>query len=397
MVVSTPQGIGVFDLPAGLLLCSGDSDASWYVRECLVSGKMPEVWPPELEGVQLAYEGKVEEAALWFASSDQPADRYNLFVLKPESVDRAEVVSVMGADWKPLVDYMAFMVGLTSVPPTPDSSIAEVKALAHTGQAAAWLDDGRIEKATRELSAAAAELGDGYPALRGIILSELAVYTNDVDLAREAAGLLDDTDLVEARAQALYHLAGLTHGLALEGKGPMESAISAYTEALRGLDETDHRALFARIHLNMGTALLAAPLASASDNMRAAIAIQSLRSAERLLSEESEPEEYQTAKLNLANALVYAPSKTRRDNLMEAVDLYEQLLKMRSAQDDPQGRARVLANQGNVLAHLGFQGDAKNRLQEAVVLFEAGGDNQSAETVKQIIAEVDAAKTWVEG
>lgn len=397
MVVPTPQGIGVFDLPAGLLLVAGDTDASNRVRHALGAGKLPQEWPKELESVRLVFEGKTEEAAALLAESKDPIDRYNLFVLNPGALERSEIVEALGEDWKPLVDYVAFMVNLTSIPPAPTSNVAEVQALAHTGQAAAWLDDGRRDKATEELFAAVDALGAGQTALRGIILSELAVYTNDVNLAREAATLLEDTDLVEARAQALYHLAGLVHGRAIEGKEPLEGAISAYTQALRGLNETEHRALFARIHLNLGTALLAAPLASASDNMRAAIAIQSLRSAERLLTNETEPEEYQSAKLNLANALVYAPSQTRRDNLVEAVDIYEQLLQMRAVQDDPQGRARVLANQGNVLGHLGFQGDAAERLTEAAGLFEAGGDIQAATLVQQMLNDVQTAPTWAGG
>jgi len=47
------------------------------------------------------------------------------------------------------------------------------------------------------------------------------------------------------------------------------------------------------------------------------------------------------------------PSNHQADNLVEAVELYEAVLEARDRDIDPLGRARVLANQGNVLAHLG--------------------------------------------
>lgn len=395
MTFPTPQGIGVFGLPAGVLLIDSSSPSSQQVRQDLAAGKLPQRWPEELAAHELAYRGDVDAAADIFAASDTPAAKYNLFVLRPEAISRAEVTQAVGEQWKPLVDYVSFMVGLTSVPPSAETIIPEVRALAETGQAAAWLDDGKIEKAVDHMRLAVEALPEEYRALRGIILSELAVYQADTDLAEEAVQLLKDTDLTQAKSQAQYHLAGLLHGLAIEGKIPFERVIGGYTDALRGLNETDHRGLFARIHLNMGTALLAAPLASASDSMRAAVAIQSLRSAERLLEEEPQSQEYQNAKLNLANALVYAPSSTRRDNLVEAVDKYQQLVEMRAS--DPAGKARVLANQGTALGHLGFIGDAQKCLTEAQGIFVQTGEQDAAEMVREQLETLKQSKIWAEG
>ncbi len=60
------------------------------------------------------------------------------------------------------------------------------------------------------------------------------------------------------------------------------------------------------------------------------------------------------------------------DNLDEAVQLYEELLAYRDPPVDPLGRARLLANQGNALGHLGVFADARERLDRAAALFASG-------------------------
>ena len=76
------------------------------------------------------------------------------------------------------------------------------------------------------------------------------------------------------------------------------------------------------------------------------------------------------------------------DNLVEAVELYEAVLTARDRHADPLGRARVLANQGNVLAHLGAFDQAKAKLYEARFLFEELGDHDSVRTVRGVLDEI---------
>jgi len=85
---------------------------------------------------------------------------------------------------------------------------------------------------------------------------------------------------------------------------------------------------------------------------------------------------------------VYTPSRHQRENLVEAAEIYESLLATRDRDTDPLGRARVLANQGNVLAHLGVFDEAKAKLYEARFLFEELGDNDSVRTVRGVLDEI---------
>jgi IS5 family transposase len=96
--------------------------------------------------------------------------------------------------------------------------------------------------------------------------------------------------------------------------------------------------------------------------------------------------------LNLANALQYLPSAVPQQHLTEAVDLYEQVLQQRDATRDPVGSARVLANQGNALAHLGAFVDAHDRLGRARQLFAAANDVDGVAHVDQLLAGVDRAE-----
>ncbi|KQR94162.1 MAG: hypothetical protein J0I33_06425 [Microbacterium ginsengisoli] len=381
--IARPQALGAFPFPAGLLLIAGGEETD-AARTALVRGILPETWPARLEGVRLVHEGRLDEAAAWFADSDDPVDRYNLFVLDPERVSRSEAAAAVGDDWRPLVDHVAYTVGLTSVPPTSEGLDGELAALVGTAEAAAALADGDEPVALAHLRLAADAARDVAPALAGVVLSELAGRGHDLVDAEEAVALLRGTDLPAAAAEAFFHRAGLVHGLAIEGRRSLGDAIAGYTEALRRIDEVGQRSLFARIHLNLGTAYLAAPIVSDADHLRVGIALQSLRTAVRLLDEERDAEEWASARLNLANALVYAPSAKQRDHLMEAVDLYEVVLRTRSPKKDALGRARVLSNQGNALAHLGLLGDARERFDEAEFLFASKGDESSAAIVRDL-------------
>lgn len=85
---------------------------------------------------------------------------------------------------------------------------------------------------------------------------------------------------------------------------------------------------------------------------------------------------------------MYTPSRHQADNLVEAVEIYEALLEVRDRASDPLGRARVLANQGNVLAHLGMFDQARAKLYDARFLFEELGDHDSVRTVRGVLDEI---------
>ena len=104
-----------------------------------------------------------------------------------------------------------------------------------------------------------------------------------------------------------------------------------------------------------------------------------------------------STQLNLANALQYLPSVHQEQNLDEAVHLYEEVLQYRDPHRDPVGYARILANQGNALGHLGVFSDARERLTQAREMFVAAGDADSVEGVDEVLASLTEAESAVGG
>jgi tetratricopeptide (TPR) repeat protein len=128
------------------------------------------------------------------------------------------------------------------------------------------------------------------------------------------------------------------------------------------------------------------PTTDASDALRLAVAVQSLRAALSVYQRDTHPEEWARVQMHLANALVYLPSGHRQENIAQAVDLYEELLSVRSRALDPLGHARVLANQANALAHLGVFNDATEKLHEAHKLAQW---HEDAELAAEAMALLD--------
>ena len=178
-----------------------------------------------------------------------------------------------------------------------------------------------------------------------------------------------------ARAELHLNLAGLLHEQAGERPDLLNAAIPHYHSALQLVLREEAPLLWASAHANLATAYLTMPMIEASGQLRLGVAAQSLRSALKVYTREEHPEQWASVQLNLANSLVYTPSNHQADNLVEAVELYEAVLEARDRDTDPLGRARVLANQGNVLAHLGVFDQAKAKLYEARFIFEEFGDH----------------------
>ena len=242
--------------------------------------------------------------------------------------------------------------------------------------------------------AAEAAAGVSEP-LRGVLLGASASIVADTDMA-DAAGRFDRAlralegadGLRVARAELHLTLAVLLHEQAGDRPDLLNRAVPHYHSALQLVLREEAPLLWASAHANLATAYLTMPMTEASGQLRLGVAAQSLRSALKVYTPEDYPEQWASVQLNLANSLVYTPSSHQADNLVEAVELYEAVLAARDRNTDPLGRARVLANQGNVLAHLGDFDQAKAKLYDARFLFEELGDHESVRTVRGVLDEI---------
>jgi tetratricopeptide (TPR) repeat protein len=219
-------------------------------------------------------------------------------------------------------------------------------------------------------------------------------FPGAVELFEQALLALSGADgLRTSRAELHLGLAGALHELAAQQPHQLARAVPHYHSALQLITSKEAPELWASAHANLATAYLTMPMTEASDQLRLGVAVQSLRNALKVYTPETHPERWASTQLNLANSLVYTPSKHQAENLVEAVELYESVLAMRGRGTDPVGRARVLANQGNVLAHLGMFDVAKAKLYEARYIFEEFADDDSVRAVRGVLDEIARQRT----
>lgn len=395
-VALRPQPLGTFPLPLGYMLIPAVSDTgadTEEVRAALLSGNAPQQWPPGLVAHELAFAGD-REGALAALQGTDPVTRYNRFVLDPDSEDADALRSDLG-EFGLLVDLVLFVLGRSDTPPDAGAVDGELAAIALSAQASHALDDGKLKLAVELLEHAAAAAEPSSPRLQGVLVGAAASVCRDLgdpsaqQCFERALRLLDGADELRiGRAELHMNLAGLLHEQAEDRPELLAQAIPHYHSTLQLVLRDEAPLLWAATHANLATAYLTLPMVEASGQLRLGVAAQSLRSALKVYTRETHPEQWASVQLNLANSLVYTPSKHQADNLVEAVELYEAVLEARDRDADPHGRARVLANQGNVLAHLGMFDQAKAKLYDARFLFEDLGDDESVRAVRGVLDEV---------
>ncbi|MCF6387928.1 hypothetical protein L2K20_13185 [Mycobacterium sp. MBM] len=387
-----PQPLGAFSLPLGYLLIPAGDDTE-PAREALLAGRLPEDWPVQLTAHRHALAGD-RAAALAALPGTDPVSRYNRFVLDPDLDDADELRTALG-EFGPLVDVVRFALGRVDEPPEVGGADGEVAAVVLAARASHLLAaDPALAIAALDAAVAVAR-GISRP-LAGVLLGACAsvcIATDDPGAAHErmvaALQLLADADgLAVERAELHLSIAGVLHEQSQQNPGLIAQAVPHYHAALQLVRREDAPLLWASAHADLATAYLTMPMVEASGQLRLGVAAQSLRSALTVFTRDDYPQRWASVQLNLANSLVYTPSRHQGDNLVEAVELYEAVLQARDRDADPVGRARVLANQGNVLAHLGAFTEAKAKLFEARSLFEELGDEESVRAVRGVLDEV---------
>lgn len=390
-----PQPVGVFPMPAGLLLIDGDPDQD-AVRRALTNGQRPDEFPPSLRYYQLAIDDDVD-GALAAITGDGAVAAANRLVLDPtpERLETARHAALGDDDAAAHVELVAFITGSRSAPPDADTVDAELAANVHAARATLALERRDITTAADELETAAQLALPVSRALAGQLLGQLAHVQLDDGGAKRAqttfqAALdaLAGTDLFVSRAELHVAAGAMFQEMSEAAPRLTKQAIDHYQSALRLVDRATAPETWAIANANLGLIYLTMPMTEASDQLRVGIAVQSMREALTVLDAETHRDRWSSTQLNLANALVYMPSTHQADNIAEAVELYEGVLAHRDRQRDPQGRARVLANQGNALAHLGAFADAKVRLHEARTIFEEFDELDAVRSVRSILDEI---------
>lgn len=394
-----PQPLGALPWPAGMLLLPDTSGASAVCAE-LVVGATPAQWPAETQFLRLALDDDIDGAAESIDGADL-VSRYNRAVLVGGDDAWAALAAESEGELRALVDTARFSVGLLDEPPSLDGVTGEVAAVVGSARASSSMERGDFTGAVAELGDAA-ESADtaGSPLLAASLrLTRAELIRERLDdpaaAAREADAAIQRLPLTapsELRAELQVTRALARQQLAGTDRGALLAVVADLTEATKIFREDTYPEMFATINQHLALAYLVMPMSSEGDRIRVGVAVNSLRAALRVFTPQTHPVAWASTQLNLANALQYLPSVHQESNLDEAVQLYEEVLQYRDAERDPLGYARILANQGNALGHLGVFGDARTRLDQARSLFDAAGDTESVASVDEVLASLDAAE-----
>lgn len=389
-----PQPIGVFSGTAGLLLLPPVPEAPALLPE-LLRGRLPERWPEAWGFFARAVEGE-NEASLLSALSGGPEGVYNRFVLQPDAEVYLWAKERLEGDYARLLDAVAWRMGLGAEPPDLLGADGEIRAFLLATQGYDALQQGDWATGEERLRAAAEAAEGVSPVFAARLYAEEAAIRQMrgddgegvIAGFRKALELLEGTAFREVRAELWFQLGTAYQSRADGRKGPLLEAARCYQEALKVFRRESHPEAYAMAQMNLALTYLAMPSLDRGARLRVAVAVQGLREALRVFRKDTHPELWASATVNLANALQQVPTAHPEANLREAVALYEEVMTVRRPEDDPVGYARVLANQGNALAHLGAFSRAVPRLQEARRLFLEHGETDAAAAVDEVLGEI---------
>jgi tetratricopeptide (TPR) repeat protein len=376
-VLPRPQPVGIRPFPESHLLVPPGRDAT---RAALMLGDATAVD---------AATGSAENTLI---------DRYNAFVRSPSPEALAAIESAGDAAITALARAVAFANGIVDDLPEPGPLDGELAALVRMTAAAGWIERGDVARAADELREAIAAAREPAPVFAAILEMQLADIL--MSLPGNEASVLEHLDeaLRLAGAARLPLLAAelwMRRGVVLQqaaadGNRPkLLEAVNCYQKALAaGITEESSPACYGQLQNNLGLAYLSMPSRESSDLLRTGIAVQSFRHALKVYDRERDPDMWSSVQMNLASGLQYLPSSHPEENLMQAVDIYEEVLEVRTEARDPVAHARVLLNQGNALAHLGIFKPAIEKLAHAYKLFSWHDCFEESSTAKEMLDQI---------
>jgi tetratricopeptide (TPR) repeat protein len=387
------------------MLLLPDTTEAREISAALVVGTVPEIWPDGLEYMALALDDNPEGAAASLPE-DNLVSRYNRAVLIGGDDSWSSLADETDGELRALVDTARYSVGLLDVPPDLEGTTGEVAAVVGSARASSAMERGDFAAAIDELTRAAeaASLGASPILAASLDLTRAELIRERMDDPATAARVADLavqrlplTTPSELRAELQVTRALARQELAGTDRGALLAVVADLTEATKVFREDTYPEMFATINQHLALAYLVMPMSSEGDRIRVGVAVNSLRAALRVFTPETHPVAWASTQLNLANALQYLPSVHQESNLDEAVQLYEEVLQYREPEKDPLGYARILANQGNALGHLGVFGDARERLVTARAIFANFEDGDAVAGVDEVLASLDTAQTAAQG
>lgn len=392
------QPIGVFPGTAGFFLLPPVRNED-TIMSSLLQGYLPDPCPEEWLFFLAAVQGEPIERVTELLP-DTKEGHFNRFILYPEKENYLKAKSTLSGEYLLLLDAIAWRLNYIKEPPLFENTDGVIRAFILATHAYEEIQNENWQTGIKLLEEAANTVVHISPIFSARLMSEVAASKQTIgliderllDLYKDALDLIQQSPFEDMKAELTFQLGTAYQELAKGRKPYYLEAIKCYNKSLKTYRKEKDPETYAMIHMNLALSYLAMPSNRHNQHLKTATAIQSLREALRYLDQERHPDLWSSATINLANALQYAKSSHMEDNLWEAVALYEDVLKVRSKEADLHGYARLIANQGTALSHLGAFSSAVPKLLEAKQIFEEIGDFDASDTVTEMLKEIELKK-----
>ncbi len=383
-----PQPVGLLPYPFNFVILPYVDGWADFIDNVLLL-KLEEL-PQDWLFLKHLKEGNIEEAALSVSSSrDDELREYNIALLTGEyrNVEDDILNTLLRA-------------ALSSECEVVSTGREDIDALLLYRKAELLEGEGNVEDALSLLDRAIVSVKDISPLFEQVIVFKKAKIIIDNKGANYAlVALLEDLyeKLEDTGADFLRADVAFTAGNAYSALGNLQQAVKYYGNALTFFTIERNPFMYGLVNNNMGLAYVSLPASSLEDQMRLAYGIQCFKNALKVFTKEKYPNEWASVTMNYANALQYLPTANPIKNLRRATELYGEVLEFRKSAGDEVGYARVLANMGNALAHLGELEEAEKHLMYALSIFSKYGMKEEVEGVRQILDEIQAVKGGTHG
>ncbi len=217
----------------------------------------------------------------------------------------------------------------------------------------------------------------------------------------EALPILEERASPEELAEAQMNLGLVLQELAGFNLAELKEALHLYQRAVRVFTGEKYPQEYAILQNNIAIAYLSVSLSPEAEEMRQALAVQSLEQALKWVTLIDHPREYAMLQNNLANTLQYLPSTHPIDNNLRALKAYDEALKVRTARDTPVEYANTISNKANVLYNLPDDPEnpkrgnlnnllkAKTLYEKSLEIFTRHGERERAQIVDEVLSGIE--------
>ncbi len=247
-----------------------------------------------------------------------------------------------------------------------------------------------IDRAIAEVSGLSPLFHANLLLLKAKIIQERGINYPLLQLYLEIEKIVKDTYADFIKAEVNYQVGNI-----LLAFGNTEEAIKHLHKALEFYTKERDSYTYALINNSLGLAYVSQPPVSQEDQIRLALGVQHFKKALEVFTKESYPEEWASTSLNYANALIYLPTYNPAKNINKAIEIYKEVLEYRRKKGPKESLARVLANLGNALAHIGKFEEAQKYLKEAKSIFLSCKMEEEVRAIEEILSEIEAVKGGV--